>query len=176
MGGRRHRLVALGLSSCVLVLLGGCPIVTDAFNPDFLASFGIPTGTSSGTVLIAFTNDSQFDAQFIAQPFDTLSATSQTVAGGPITAVVVAGQNRTFAVPCPVGYIVPGDAASGTTSSASVNVIGAGAVLTLVFTGAPLEAGSDFLCGDVIEMRLSQIGAGAAVEDFQLRVRVLPGR
>ena len=181
MGDRRIRLAALGLLICVGALTGGCPVISDAFNPDFLTSFGIPSGSTSGTVLIAFTNNSQFSAQFVAQAFDTLSEDSVTTAGGPITATVDAGKNRTFAVDCPVAAIVPGDASGGTTSTISVGVLSEAAdgtvtTLDLVFAGNPLYSGDDFLCGDVIEMRLLQVGTGEAVEDFLLQVRVLPGR
>jgi hypothetical protein len=44
------------------------------------------------------------------------------------------------------------------------------------YTGTPLVSGRDFRCGDVIEVRLVQVGDGGEEANFAIQVQVLAGR
>lgn len=175
MRNRVLRLAAVTACVCSLVVLTGCPVALEVINPDLLAQLGVPasaTGTS-GKVLVALTNNSQSFVTFNATPIR--SDGSRTLWSWS----VLPSENQTLVEDCPLAYFAPGDSETGLAlTGTSVDILNLDGTVkfSLTFTGATLEQGVDYLCGDVIEMEVIQTGAGEAVEDFILRVRVRPGR
>jgi len=148
----------------LLVPLTGCLLAADLVNPTVLSAVGLDPATiipPQGRVLIAFQNSTQGVAAFAAVAYDSaldailVSATD-----------VAANETRTMVVDCPVGAVIP--LMAGTV----VN----DALAEVVYAGAPLVAGTDFVCGDVIEVRLIQLGAAADAAAFEMQVQVLAGR
>jgi len=84
-----------------------------------------------------------------------------------VSATDVAGNDtRTMVVECPVGVVTP----------LGIVALVEDTAVELTYAGAPLVSSTDFVCGDVIEMRLVQLaGVGGAVE-LGIEVRVLAGR
>jgi hypothetical protein len=115
-------------------------------------------------VLVTFNNQTQFPATFAAAAFpDMLNAEDVTT----LTATNVDGNTtRTLVVDCPVDVIAPG----------VIAVLADGTLVELLYEGTPLVSGSDFQCGDVIEMRVVQLGAGVDATAFAIQVEVLAGR
>lgn len=180
MRNRVLRLATLAACLSSLVVLTGCPIGLDVVNPDFLAQLGVPSTSTgnAGKLLIAYTNNSQSVATFYSTSVWSQSS-GESGTRLPSVLDVAPGENWTIVEDCPVDFVVPGQSDSGlAVSGASVEILNPDrtVLFTLTFSGAALESGDDYLCGDVIEMELVQIGTGEAVEDFVLRVRVRPGR
>ncbi|HMQ14822.1 MAG TPA: hypothetical protein PKC49_02505 [Phycisphaerae bacterium] len=146
-----------------LGLLSGCAILTDVFNPDTLPSFIAP---DPGVVVVAFHNDSDFPAIMGGGvSFDSNLATFEIFG-------VTVGANSTISrvFDCPVTLISAGPPDGGV---AAVVLTADG--IEVEGPGVPLTSGG-FRCGDVVEIRLIQIGPGPAAEDYRIQVRVLPGR
>jgi hypothetical protein len=169
MSGRTLWIVALlGCLVTVLPLLG-CALFTDMLNPDFLSALGVDPATvisSQGRLVIAFDNATQFTLSecfvSIADAPDAPTEDFQTVSVRDIPA----NETRSRVLDCPVQVVLPG----------SATVQQNGTETTVDYAGAPMLLGYDFLCGDVIEMRVVQSGEDAASADFAITVRVLAGR
>jgi len=179
MSGNSLRLLVMLAGLPLLVLIGGCAIGADLVNPSFLSALGLDPATivpSQGRTLVSFTNGTQYEATFsvVVTP-DLLASANEATLGD---ADVAAGETRTLPFDCPAaGVIVPGDLSAelaiGTTA---VTVVVDGAEVALTYEGSQLQAGRDYVCGDVIEIRLLQVGEGIGADDFAIQVRVLPGR
>jgi hypothetical protein len=66
-----------------------------------------------------------------------------------------------------------------TTGTTAVIVADAsGGTTEVTYNGAPLISGVDFLCGDVVEIRVINLGAqqDAGGGNYAIRVQVYPGR
>jgi hypothetical protein len=151
-------------------------MATDLMNPEFLASLGFDPDTiirPQGRVVIAFQNSSSGVAEFGATLADSLNATEEefdyVYASG-----VQPNETRTLVVECSVKVITPGAPFGG--SSLAVIVTSEEAESTLAYGGDALEEGDDFLCGDVIEIRVIETATDAENTGIALQVQVLPGQ
>ncbi len=169
MNGRTLRIVALlGCLVTVLPLLG-CALFTDMLNPDFLSSLGVDPATivaSQGRLVIAFDNATQFT---LSECFVSVGDASDAATEDFVTISardIPANETRSRVLDCPVQVVLPG----------SATVQQDGTETTVEYTGASMLLSYDFLCGDVIEMRVVQSGEDAASADFAITVRVLAGR
>jgi hypothetical protein len=179
MSGNSLRFVFVLAGLTLLVPMGGCVFVTDLISPDAFAALGFDPATiipSQGRTLVSFTNGTPYEAAFsvVVSP-DPLPGSTRAMVGA---LNVLSGNTRTLPYDCPdAGYISPGDLNDDfSLSTTAITVIAGDALVELTYTGAGLEAGRDYVCGDVIEMRLLQVGDGVTADDFAIQVRILPGR
>jgi hypothetical protein len=162
------RLLMLLVCLPLLTPLAGCFFATDLVNPGVLAAVGLDPATiipPQGSVVIAFQNSTQFPADFSAAILDDILAEDAdffVVSGTGVGA----NETRTMVVDCPVGDVQPG--------SAFVAVDGT--ILEVPYAGSPLSTGAEFICGDVIQIRLVQIAVSADTVGFMLEVQILAGR
>lgn len=167
MSGCSYRSIMAVVCVALLVPLTGCPLAADLVNPAFLSAFGFDPDTiilPEGRVLVTFNNQTQFPATFAAAAIPDMLEVAGAIT---LTATNVDGNTtRTLVVDCPVDVIAPG----------VVGVLADGALVELLYEGSPLVSGSDFQCGDVIEMRVVQAGGGADATTFVIQVEVLAGR
>ncbi|MCA9242760.1 MAG: hypothetical protein KDA32_02305 [Phycisphaerales bacterium] len=159
-----------------LLSTSGCVVGLDLLSPDardtlggLLAPIGVtlPSNTP-GRLVVAYTNNTDIPVLFQSAAFDALTDPVQN----GVVLTVDPGETIGRVLDCPVAVFSPGLAitADGATQLA---VFGA--------AGGMMFSGDDFNCGDVIEVRLDQLGAvdaegGAANAAFVIRVQVRPGR
>ena len=162
---RRCTRVLFGVS--VLTALSGCTVFSDALNPNFASLLGVSAPSNDlGSIIVRFSNDTDETASLFADVSDDATDATANVRNG-ISGVLDAGGEAAHVFDCPVGVI----------TVLPTNVFPqAGAAVQLPFTGAPLVAGADYLCGDVIEVRVIRIGDGVTAADFLVQVQVYPGR
>lgn len=168
------------LGGLLLASAGGCALVADLFAEGLAADLGLDPATvkpQQGTILVAFVNNTRYTATFYA--YKTSDATDLTSGAKNFSAEVTAGEVQNEVLDCPIGLVSPGtlgtdfsiDATAATLSDVAD---GEAAVATVAYEGTPLVSGSTFACGDVIEIRLSQVTVGDE-QEFLLSVRVIPG-
>lgn len=154
--------------------MSGCAVVSDLVNPDALTALGFDPATivsTQGKSVIVFSNMSSTPAYFVAtvsdDPANPVSEVEPLIVG-----LVDAGETRNSVLDCPIGVITPGNATATFTSTggAALVIVGEGLV-EIPYGGSGLRSGTDFLCGDLIEIRLTEAGGA-----FNIEVRVLPGR
>lgn len=175
---------ALALAGCGLLLLPalGCTFAADLINPDFLRQVGFDPATivpPAGKVVVAFVNDTTQTATMYAY----WSEYVDRITGWELTAIVPPGEVMSEAVDCPVAMIGPGQVnADFSVNSDAASVGDAGQQTAVAYAGTALISGVDFVCGDLIEIRLIQTGGdtgqdGQAGQDqYGFRVQVHPGR
>ncbi len=175
--GRANRIWGGKLLGLALLPLSGCALVSDAFNPNLLTGLGLDPSTirgSQGVVLISFNNTSEFIANFFVAVSDSPTDPTSNAFGVPGTQVQP-GEIRTAVVDCPLGVVTPGaPSANFATGTVAIQVFPTEMPVEVVYNGAPLQAGDEFRCGDVIEMRLIQTGDGLAPESYRILIRVIP--
>lgn len=175
--GRTAMLVAMG----VALVCGGCVIATDVINPAFLTGLGFDPQTvvpPQGKVVVTFQNTTAFNASFA-------SAFSRDPFGPDAVIELLLAENvgpdeaRNAVVDCPVAVISPApdiDSFGEVQDGVAIAVATAEGVVAVAYLGSPLEIGRDYVCGDVIVIRLLQIGAAGGENDFRIQVERLPGR
>jgi hypothetical protein len=184
MSGRMLWIVALVGGLAVLLPLLGCALATDMLNPDFVSALGFDPATvirPGGAVVIAFENSTIATTDFGASVASSL-ALLETDPQYVYARDVGPNETRTMVVGCPVGVIAP----SAPIGDSVATAVGAGSqtadqatqavAFNLTYMGSPLLAGRDFVCGDVIEIRVIQTGEDATSATFAITVRVLAGR
>lgn len=175
--GRTAMLVAMGV-----VLSGaGCILATDLVNPAFLTGLGFDPQTvvpPQGRVVVTFQNASNFPADFASsfsrQPFGADAVIELITATG-----VGPDEERNAVIDCPVAVISPApdvDQFGDTQDGVAIGVATPAGVVAVAYLGAPLQVGADYSCGDVVVIRLLQVGAAGGENDFRIQVEVLPGR
>lgn len=166
------KLAAVAL--CLVPLCGGCQIAADFINPSVYTALGLDPDTVTppqGRIVVAFNNTTASLATFFV-----------TVANSDLTdlreasAEVGGGQTGNAVFDCPIDLVLPGGIATGDQGTPAVVVTTAMGNVVVNYAGVAIEAGRDFQCGDVIEVRLQQVGAGAAAADFNIRVTIRAGR
>jgi hypothetical protein len=166
------------VSALLALPTGGCLLAADALSPDLLGSLGLDPNVIKpprGTVIVNFTNNTQLPAVFNA--FETADADDLTVDTRNFSVLVDPGVQRNEVLDCPIGAVSLGQVTAegdnvDVDAANAVIVLGADAMGTAIpYTGSALFGGSDFFCGDVISVTLTQNGAG-----FVLAVQVIPGR
>ena len=169
MSGKRRRFLVLVGSLALLVPLVGCVFAADLVNPGFLAAAGFDPGTiipSQGTVVIVFNNATQYPVtNMFASVADILSGGVEDPRLVSATDMV-ANETRAMVVDCPVDVVAPGGA----------SVVVEGAVTEVIYGGSLMVSSEDYRCGDVIEIRVVQVGDAGADAAFVLQVQVLAGR
>ncbi|MCC6359758.1 MAG: hypothetical protein IT450_13515 [Phycisphaerales bacterium] len=159
-----------------LGLLGGCAIPLDLLNTGLASNLGFDAFSISppeGRVIIAFNNQTGLEAGFFVAYSE--SASDPTLNVKTIFADFVAPDEvRNRVIDCPTGVVTPGDPGGNGDIAAFVNDGDQG--VEIAYAGEPLVPGRDFNCGDVIEIRLVQIGTGTDEANFALQIRVYPGR
>jgi hypothetical protein len=180
MSGNPLRISLLVVCLPLVALAGGCAVATDVVNPNLLSALGLDPATvipSPGRLIVACVNDTQYATEF------TFVATSAPLASATVAdltpgwARVEAGETALSPFDCPVVNLVLGGLNEDySLSDTAVTVTTDGADIAVVYSGAMLEVGRDFACGDVIEVRLVQTGGEAGTEDFAIQVRIVPGR
>jgi hypothetical protein len=179
----RSRLV-LALAGCGLLgAVLGCAFAADLLNSDMLIQLGFDPATivpESGKAIVAFTNNAGEQATCYVSVSSDPSDAMADVRSVPIEADV--GQTASVVFDCPIGVVTPGAPGTESSSGGTTAVIvtdAAGTVTEVAYAGAPLVSGVDFLCGDVIEIRVISLGGGTADQaqaNYVLRVQVHPGR
>ena len=157
---RRYLLpLVLGL---LIVPLSGCFVVADLLKEQALTSLGFNPDSilaAQGRVLVAFTNQTSGEiAQFSAAVSDQILSSGQLATADfqtLLATAIPAGETRTLVVDCPTGVIVPG------TAVVVINNV----VSTVTYAGSQLTSGSEFVCGDVIELAL--VESSTTVTDDQ---------
>jgi hypothetical protein len=175
--GRTAMLVAMG----VALSGAGCIVATDIINPAFLTGLGFDPQTvvpPQGRVVVTFQNATNFPATFASsfsrQPFGPDAVIELILAEN-----VGADEERNAVIDCPVAVISPApdvDQFGDTQDGIAIAVATPAGVVEVAYVGTPLEVGADYLCGDVVVIRLLQIGAAGGENDFRIQVEVLPGR
>ena len=177
----RSKLRALALGGCGLLLLPalGCTFAADLINPDFLRQVGFDPATivpPAGKVVVTFVNDTTQTATMYAY----WSENVDRITGWELTAIVPPGEIMSEAVDCPVAMIGPGQVNEDFSVNSNAAAVGdAGGQTQVAYAGAALISGVDFVCGDLIEIRLIQTSGGddqAAQTQYDFRVQVHPGR
>lgn len=176
-----HKWWMPGLAGAMLLLvLVGCTVAADFFNPTFASTLGLtPASSGQGVVIVAFNNTTRFNATFYA--YESLDAVDLSRQARNFSQVVAPSEVKNEVIDCPVERVSPGSLdASYAEIPVAVVVEGQGTAEgeQVTYTGGPLISGQAFSCGDVIEIRLSQrqTGTGDQAEtEFFLTVRVLPG-
>lgn len=172
MNRRSSCLIAASIAVFALASSSGCFVAADLLNPAALATFGFDPSTIQppvGTVIVVFVNDTDQPAIFHGfqqdDPDDDTTASTFDVQVDP-------NSNQNEVLSCPTGLVSLGlpALAGGGADSAHVGAT------QVTFTGAPVREGRDYLCGDVIEYRVSVIPGGDPASDFVITARVRPGR
>lgn len=178
---RRPSRLAVLVLLCSPVVWSGCVIAADALSPDLFVQLGFDPNTifpQRGTVIVNFTNNTQFAAFFAA--FESVDAADLTIDSRNFSLLIDPMDTRNEVLDCPVDLVSPGflDAMFAAQNDAVTVFAGDGAGTAVMYDGSPLVAGRDFACGDVINVQLDQIGAGgdAGQVGFVLTVLVIPGR
>jgi hypothetical protein len=175
--GRTAMLVAMGIAW----VGGGCVVATDVINPAFLTGLGFDPQTvkpPQGKVVVTFSNTTTFNASFA-------SAFSRT-AFGPDAVIellqadnVGPGEARNSVIDCPVAVISPAPDVNNlgeVQDGVAVAVAATAGVVAVAYLGSPLELNRDYVCGDVVVIRLLQTGTAGGANDFRIQVERLPGR
>lgn len=167
-GNKSGSLVLVG-GLALLVPLVGCVFAADLVNPGLLSAFGFDPESiipSQGAVVIAFNNATQYPVDnMFASVGDSLSTAVEDLELVSATDMA-ASETRAMAFDCPVEVVAPGGA----------SVVVDGTVEDVTYGGSQMVAGEDFSCGDVIEMRLVQLGDAGTDAAFAFQVQVLAGR
>lgn len=171
------RALGPGLLLLLAAAMSGCMVLSDVINPNLLTGLGLDPNIirgAQGSVLVSFNNTSEFPASFFVSVSDSPADPTSNAFGVQATAVQ-AGEIRTHVIDCPVGVITPGaPSANFATGTVAVRVFTGAATVDVMYDGAPLQAGDEFRCGDLIELRLIQSGDGAAADDYRILIRVIP--
>lgn len=171
-------------AAMVVALFGavGCPFAADLVNPSILTALGFDRDTivrPSGSVLVAFVNNTTFSAEFYG--YETADPDDLTVDTQTFRSLVGPGENSNEVLRCPTGAISLGIVGDNFTVTPTGAVVftggGQGAQGTpITYNGAQLVQGRDYFCGDVIEYTLNP-GAGSDQNAaFAFTARVIPGR
>lgn len=157
--------------------LSGCFVAADLIEEDLLRALGISpqliTG-EPGKIVVAFNNTTGDPAEmsvvYTTEPESTAFTRERSVR-------LSAGEIRNAVIDCPVTLLTPGSLAAGAAEAARVTPIGGQGATVVAYQGAPLGR-TDFTCGDLIVVTLSEVaGTGAEQQGtFAIRVRVVPGQ
>ncbi len=162
--------MALGL---MLAPLAGCAVLADLLNPDMVVNLGIDPDTITspkGIMLVALHNNTRSQAFIVAQYQVDKDDPSQ---GAHVFATTVAsGEVTNEALECPVGRVE---------AAGAVVLLADGTQVQVTYSGPPLDVGTAFVCGDVIEVRLSEgttVATGDQTQQTQyvLSMTVIPGQ
>jgi len=177
---RRKSLLRLSVLGFIAPI-AGCAILTDTINPDLLSGFGFDPETivpSQGRVVVVYNNQTDFQVEF-----HSVSLDSTFTAGSEDTTTVEPDGTGNTVFECPVEALVPSQLTAAAGDGAIFDRVGAivatgAAQAQVAYAGAVLLQGQDFFCGDVIEIRLNQVGAGGDQNqvNFRLSIFVRPGR
>lgn len=165
----RSSAAAILLIAPVSLSLFGCAVATDLINPGFLSALGFDPQSiipASGTVVVAFVNDTSTTARFYAY---ALEDTPNPTDARNLVVDVEGNWARFRVLECPIGFFAPGSFVDGVVVQLALqSTTSGGEAVELNWEGDVLVEGSDFQCGDVIELRYST--------DAGLVVTVRPGR
>jgi len=120
MSGRSFRLFALVGCLSLAAPIVGCAVGADLVNPAFLSSFGLDPETvaqPSGTIVVAFVNESQLAARFYAY---SLPDASQLGDARNLVVDVEPSDVRFMVLDCPTGAFAPGIVVGGAVDSRAV--------------------------------------------------------
>lgn len=175
----RSKLRALALGGCGLLLLPalGCTFAADLINPDFLRQVGFDPATivpPAGKVLVAFTNDTSEYARLYAYVSENVEVT----VGFNMAVDLLPGMTVSQAADCPFAFMAPGRLESDFSVNNNAAAVGLeGQQTEVAYQGTVLVFGEDFVCGDLIEIRLIQTGDEQQAQgQYDFRVQVHPGR
>lgn len=172
MNRRSSWFIAASIGVFGLASSTGCFLAADLLNPAAITAFGFDPSTIQapvGTVIVVFINDTDQPAIFHAfqqdDPDDDTTASTFEVQVDP-------NSNENEVLRCPTGLVSLGSPVlpGGGNDSAHVGAT------EVTFGGDPVRESRDYLCGDVIEYRVSVIPGGDPTSDFVITARVIPGR
>jgi hypothetical protein len=171
---RRNWLGTMAVGVSALLSGGGCSLAAGVFNPDFLASFGFDPNLvipPQGAVVVSLQNRTGLPAEF---ELSWSANTDITIDPEGRLVLVPDAQSQNPVIFCPVRSFTLGivDEEDGITPVAA-RVTEEGGQAEIAYAGAPLEAGRDFKCGDVIRVVLDN---GAAAGEYVLTVEVVRSR
>ncbi len=156
--GRGSKWIAV-MAGALLLAPTGCGVALDALNPAFFAGLGFDPGTifpPAGVVIVSFTNNTGNDATLYA--FESRATILEEYSRGARNFFIQAdaGESRNEVIDCPVGTISFGSLDASFAPDDLAIVVADGEV---TYEGAPLINGSDFQCGDLIDVQLYAGGA-----------------
>jgi hypothetical protein len=167
----------------LLVPAAGCTtVVNDLVNPDFLSRMGVDS-SSQGSMLVVFNNQTRYTANMSA--FYSSSATDLTKKSRNFSVQVPGKSNKNEVLDCPIGLVMPGTLnADFTVDSATAALVDPGGLAAAVgYDGVPLQSGMAFVCGDLVEIRLSEVAAAVSTDpnavaesSFVISLSVIPGQ
>ena len=177
IGGSPRAMRLAWIGGLVLIVAGGCGLLVDFFDPDLAGRLGLDPATvrpEQGTVLVAFNNTTRSPAVFSA--YWSRDARNLTRYSRNFNVDVPAGNVRNEVLECPVGLVSPGTLGPdfGRDNVAAIVQTATG-FEDVAYAGPVLVSGDGFVCGDVIEVRLSSVGTGEAAT-YSVSVRVIRGR
>ena len=158
----------------LLVPLPGCIVAADLFDPSFISSLGIDPITvfpRTGTVIITFSNDTSSTARFRA--YEIGDAANPEGNARNFSVDVPAGEVRNEVLDCPVDVISLGTLDASYAATANAATVYATADTEVTYGGSEMQSGSEYECGDVISVRLTQQGQESTT--FAVSVEIIPG-
>lgn len=172
---RRQMWLAVAMLGGACLSLSGCLVGADVLNPSLLPQLGIDPKTirpQNGIVVVAFNNQTNQDVQFLY--YTALDANDLTDGVDLFTETVAPGETNSKALFCPFALFSLGSVGQ----NGAVTTVGANLGGTQVqYTGSQLRSGSEFVCGDVIEVSLITTATGDQQnQQATFRIRVIPGR
>ncbi len=179
----RNRVLWWLLGGVAALPLGGCALGLDLLDPGLPIELGLDPDsfkTQQGVVIVVFNNTTQFPVTFQAFEGVEVGAGDSVSEARNFSIDVNAGEDLNQVLDCPVEVISPGTLAADSTltnrGTVAATVFTATNVLQIQYVSEPLRSGLAYSCGDVIEFRLVQAGAGENEQQYGLVIRVLPGQ
>ncbi|MBN2447443.1 MAG: hypothetical protein JXO22_11995 [Phycisphaerae bacterium] len=162
------------VGTVLLVPPTGCIVAADLFDPSFVSALGIDPITvypRTGTIIVTFTNNTTSAAVFRAYEIgdvDNPDGNSRN-----FSVVVPAGEVRNEVLFCPIDVISLGTLDASYTATNDAATVYAESDTEVTYGGAELQNDSEYECGDVISVVLTEQGTDSAT--YSLSVQVIPG-
>ena len=160
-----------------LAPLTGCIFAADLLNPAAISAIGLDPNSINrpvGTVLVVFVNDTELPAIFTAFQQDDPTEVGTPPSFRSFQVGVDPNSNSNELLNCPTGRISLGFPQADGTVNGDVSVVVGATVVA--YTGDQVLEGVDYLCGDLIEYRVSVIPGGDPATNFVVTARIIPGR
>lgn len=176
----KHRITRWGRVLMLLAaaaMLSGCFMAADLIEENLLRALGISPrllAEEPGKIVVAFENTTRAAAQMFVAYTDVSESTVYTRGHW---STVPPGEVSNLVIDCPVTLLTPGSLSVGATEAARVTPAGGGGEIVVPYLGTPLGR-SDFACGDMIVVTLTQRAATGTEQqaEYGIRVQIVPGQ
>lgn len=171
----RRGLLPLALGA-LLLSAAGCTVISDAFDPGFAETLGLPTSGATGSVIVVFENETSSAAQFHVFAVQDANATD----GVDYSLPVSAGDTDNVVFDCPIQRVALGSPSADLVSdNIGATVFATDGDVAVAYAGGAFEVNDTFSCGDVIAVRLQAITTtgtdGTVTSTFGFEVEIIPG-